>query len=104
VATNKGNVNKKENQLQQKTGVDCTLEMLGFVPYGKLKKASHHDAIKEELVHRGVSLQEEGSTWNYSDYRKKLKEHEINRLQGSVHKAMALKGFQPQSTADFRIS
>jgi hypothetical protein len=59
VATNKGNVNKKENQLQQKTGVDRTLDMLGFIAYGKMKKATHHEALKVELVHREIcSLQE----------------------------------------------
>ena len=37
-AINKGSVNKKDNAIQKKRGVDTTLVMLGLIPYGKLLK------------------------------------------------------------------
>ena len=44
-AINKGNVNKKDNAIQKKTGVDTTLVMLGLIPYGKLsKRHGHHES------------------------------------------------------------
>lgn len=104
VATAKGNINKKENQLQQKTGVDITLDMLGFIAYGKLKKATHNGAIVEELVHRGVCTLEEANALNITECKRRLKIHEMQRLQNSADKAFANKGFQPQSQAQFVMS
>jgi hypothetical protein len=106
VATNKSNVNKKENDRQKKTGVDRTLGEQGFFAYGALKKAIHHGPIKEELVHRGVCTMEQANLqtkeWNYSELKKMLKAHEIHRLKDTDNKAFAIKGFQPLSGAVFQ--
>jgi hypothetical protein len=103
VASNKSNINKKENDRQRKSGVDRTLDQLGFISYGNLLKATHHEPLRQELVHRGVCTIEEANAWNFSESKKKLKAHEVKRLENSADKACAMRGFQPLSTAQFRI-
>jgi hypothetical protein len=61
VATDKGNINKKENQLQQKSGVDRTLDQLGFIAYGKLKKDGNHEPLIEARAHPQRRLYIRGS-------------------------------------------
>ena len=104
IVHNKGNINKKDNVLQQKTGVDRTLNMLGFVAYGKMKKAVHHLPLLQELLHRGCN-RNESVTWTFTECRKRLKDMEILRLANSsaAMKSAANKGFQPLSTAVFQI-
>ena len=104
IAQNKGNINKKDNVLQQKTGVDRTLNMLGFVAYGKMKKAVHHLPLLQELLHRGCN-RNEAVIWTFTECKKRLKDMEILRLANSsaAMKSAANKGFQPLSTAVFQI-
>jgi hypothetical protein len=96
VATNRGGINKRDNERQQKSGVDWTLPELGFIPHGKVTKATHHVALTKEIVHRGLCTAEEAKLINFRDQKKQLKAHEIIRLRNSVNEAMATKGFQPQ--------
>jgi hypothetical protein len=102
-ANNKQSVNKKENCAQQKTGVDRTLDQLGFVAYGKLTKNPHLPSIRLELIHRGCP-EEQTNTWKITECKHKLKEHELRRLRNTPIQVHANKGFQPQSAAQFDMA
>jgi DNA-binding phage protein len=102
----KVNKNKKENALQQKTGVDRTHAVEGLFPYGKLVKRLHFDALKTELLFRGCSEQEVNDL-TITQRKKKLKELECKRLKDWDHvasaaaKEAATRAFKPLSGALF---
>jgi hypothetical protein len=105
----KVNKNKKENALQQKTGVDRTHAVQGLFPYGKLVKKLHFDALKTELLFRGCSEQEINDL-TITQRKNKLKELECARLRDWDHvasaaaKDAATRAFRPLSGALFPAS
>jgi hypothetical protein len=105
----KVNKNKKENALQQKTGVDRTHAVEGLFPYGKLVKKLHFDALKQELLFRGCSEQEVNDL-TITQRKNKLKELEIERLKDWDHvaaaaaKEAATRAFRPLSGALFPVA
>jgi hypothetical protein len=103
----KVNKNKKENQLQKKTGVDQTHAMDGLFPYGKLFKELHLAPLKEELLYRGCS-EDELNGLTIKPMKNKLKELEIKRIEDDndadgAAKAAAHKAFKPLSGAVFPV-
>jgi hypothetical protein len=84
----KVNRNKKENALQQKTGVDQTHAVEGLFPYGKLVKKLHFDALKTELVFRGCT-EDEVNNMAIKQRKEKLKALECERLKDWDHVASA---------------
>jgi hypothetical protein len=97
--------NKKQNQLQKKTGVDRTHTMQGLFPYGKLVKKLHFDALKEELQFRGCT-DEELHGLPITQLKTKLKELELARVdndeEDATAKAAANKAFKPLSGVHFQ--
>jgi hypothetical protein len=104
-ALNKLHKNKKENQLQKKTGVDRTHTMEGLFPYGKLVQALHFNALKEELLFRGCT-EEAIDKMKVTDRKNKLKELETDRLKDATQeeKTAATKAFKPLSGAVFPVA
>ena len=97
------NNNKKDNAMQQKTGVDRTFAVEGLFPYGKLVKKLHFDAIKVELLFRGCS-EDDIKDMTINQLKNKLKELEIQRVadgNNTKEKETALKAFKPLSSALF---
>jgi hypothetical protein len=98
--------NKKENQLQKKTGVDRTHAMEGLFPYGKIVQALHFNALKEELLFRGC-IEDEVDKMKVTDRKNKLKELEIKRVADNggdaSQKDAATKAFKPLSNALFPV-
>jgi hypothetical protein len=100
----KVNKNKKENALQQKTGVDRTHAVEGLFPYGKLVKKLHFDALKVELLFRGCT-EEDINDLTITQRKNRLKELEIERLKDfDGDKSIGTKAFKPLSGASFPAS
>jgi hypothetical protein len=103
----KVNRNKKENALQQKTGVDRTHTVEGLFPYGKLVKKLHFDALNTELLYRGCT-EEEINDLTITQRKNKLKEIECERLNDHLasvaERQAATKAFRPLSGALFPAS
>jgi hypothetical protein len=104
VAMTKSGKNKMPNAIQQKSGTTKTLDTMGFVAYGRVKKAAHHGALIQELVHRGVCTVEEANATNFTELKRLLKDNEIARLKETEDKEVANRGFQPLSEALFPAS
>jgi hypothetical protein len=104
-ALGKLNTNRKENAMQQKTGVDRTHVMDGLFPYGKLVKKLHSDALKQELLFR-LCTEEEVNGWNITQCKNKLKELETMRVgaEDATAMAAATKAFKPLSGAVFPVA
>jgi hypothetical protein len=77
-ALNKLNKNKRDNALQQKSGVDRTHAPEGLFPYGKLVKRLHFDALKIELLFRGCT-EEDIKDWTITQRKNRLRELEMAR-------------------------
>jgi hypothetical protein len=97
---------KRDNVLQQKTGVDRTHTMEGLIPYGKLVKALYFDAIKVELLFRGCT-EDEVNALKIKERKDKLKLLEIDRINSNSNNAKekeaANKAFKPLSDALFPV-
>jgi hypothetical protein len=111
-ALNRGNINKKDNAIQKKRGVDNTLAMEGLIPYGKLtKRNGNNEDLVCELLFRGCS-EEEVLPMGINARKTKLKELELERVATAgdddattkKNKATAQKAFKPLSTAPFNLN
>lgn len=100
-ASDKLHKNKKDNALQQKSGVDRTHSTEGLFPYGKLVKRLHFDALKVELLFRGCS-EEELKDLTITQRKNKLRELEIARMDNNA--TVASKAFKPLSEALFPVA
>ena len=68
---NKFNIERKQNVIQRRKGVDITPFMQGKVPYGKLRMDHDWENLKIELVHRNLS-----TDGNWTACVKRLTNHE----------------------------
>jgi len=104
-ADDQGNTCKKPNVAQRKQVQHLTPAVTGLIPYGKLVKARNFLDLEEELLFRGVPLEEipEKTT----DRKEWLKVLETERLveQGVREEDAAdLKHFKKQSGAAFKLT
>ena len=113
-AINKGSINKKDNALQKRRGVDTTLVMMGLIPYGKLtKRNGHHEDLMTELLFRGCN-EDEVKSMGITARKTKLRELELQRVVSDEtgdndetkkkNEATAQKAFKPLSAAAFNLN
>ena len=111
-------VNKVSNVRQQQTGVDVTAEGLGLSSYSKLRKDDHKKDIELELAARGITdfnypashAKKPGKPMIFTDLKKMLmsmeylREKTIEPNNTNLHEIAKEKGFEKQSTAEFKIN
>ena len=82
--------NKKLNAIQKQTGVDHTATVMGLIPYSSVNKnKGHEQALKEELLFRGVSFDVEKT--GFMQLKKLLVDHEAARSKDAGCSAKAFK-------------
>ncbi len=111
-------VNKVSNVRQQQTGVHVTAEGLGLISYSKLRMKDHKEDIKIELAARGFTdfnypathEKKAGKPMNFTDLKKMLMSMELLRVKTieptntNLHEIAKDKGFEKQSTAEFKMA
>ena len=106
VVQQKGPVNRKQNALQQRTGIDKTLMSDGLLPYSATRKGVNEQDILTELFFRGVVV--ENPKIGIRALQGILRKHEIDRVKAldpndkqAIEKAD--KGFRILSQAPFKL-
>ena len=106
------------NVRQQQTGVDVTAEGLGLISYSKLRAKEHEKDLKVELAARGITdfnypashAKKPGKPMTFTDLKKMLMSMEYLRVKTiepnntNLHDIAKEKGFEKQSTAEFKIN